>query len=127
MKQFGWVRQSLLALTLIVAAAQVNAMSVRERYLQQHASAPAHHTKHAAKKYAYKSHVRHARVAYAKPVHRVGHRHPMVKVHARSHHVVVRHHAVKSAHRHPLHAKHPMVRHAKVHHGKVHHTRHHRH
>ena len=127
MKQFGWVRQSLLALTLIVAAAQVNAMSVHERYLQQHASAPAHHTKHAAKKHAYKNHLRHARVAHAKPVHRVGHRHPMVKIHARSHHVVVHHHPVKSAHRHPLHAKQPMVRHAKVHHGKVHHARPHRH
>ncbi len=140
MKQFGWVRQGLLALAVIVAASQSYAMSVHERYLQQHASAPAHHTKHAAKKQAYKSHVRHARVAHAKTAHRAGHRQPMAKIHARPHRVVVRHHTarvhprhavrphvVKTGHRHPLRAKHPVVRHAKVHHGKVRHVRHHRH
>ena len=38
-KQLGWIPQTLLSLVLLSAMSQSNAMSVRERYLQQHPAA----------------------------------------------------------------------------------------
>jgi hypothetical protein len=54
-KQLGWIPQALLSVVLLSAMSQSHAMSVRERYLQQHPAAKAelssekkaaHHQKH---------------------------------------------------------------------------------
>ncbi len=54
-KQLGWIKQALLGLVLLSAMSHSDAMSVRERYLQQHPAAKAeqshekessHHQKH---------------------------------------------------------------------------------
>ena len=105
-KQLGWIPQALLSLVLLSAMSQSHAMSVRERYLQEHPAAKVesspekistHHKKHhVSEKHVVKTSEHHAeKVASKKHTH-----HSAVKAHAK-------------------------VEHAKVEHAKVEHVKHH--
>ena len=110
-KQLGWIPQALLSLVLLSAMSQSHAMSVRERYLQEHPAAKVesspekistHHKKHhVSEKHVVKTSEHHAeKVASKKHTH-----HSAVKAHAK--------------------VEHAKVEHAKVEHAKVEHVKHH--
>ncbi len=110
-KQLGWIPQALLSVALLSAMSQSNAMSVRERYLQEHPAAKAesspekklspeketsHHQKHhAVEKHVVKKSEKHA--AQKHEHHTAAKKHEKI-AHAKVEHVKAesaKHHAVK--------------------------------
>lgn len=94
-KQLGWIPQALLSLVLLSAMSQSHAMSVRERYLQEHPAAKVesspekistHHKKHhASEKHVVKKSQHHAeKMTTKKHAH-----HSAVKAHVKVEHAKV--------------------------------------